>query len=122
MGYALSGYSGHHGDDFGDVSLIDCHSALVEFLFPTLLGLLQFGLKSFLLVTVVSRFFKVLGLYGLELVGLCFGNALLKFFYFFGSIHFSDVNAGAGFIHGINGFVGEKAVTDVSVGECHACS
>ena len=77
LGNALSWHSGHHGDNLGDVLLVDCDATTVQFLLPMFLGNSKLMLELFLLVTVTGCTLKVLSLYGLELVVLGLGDALL---------------------------------------------
>ena len=89
----MSRHTGHHGNNLGDVALIDGHTAAVQFSFPFVLGFLQFGFELLLLVAVACCALKVLSLNGFELVFLGFGDALFQFFNLLGCVHLGDMHA-----------------------------
>ena len=99
------------------MTLVDGHTTAVKLLFPALLGHSELFFEFLLLVTIAGGTLKVLGLNGLEFVGLGFGNAFLQVFNLLGSVYLSDMYARSGLVHRIDGLVGEETVADVAVGQ-----
>ena len=120
LGDALHGHARHHGDDFGHVLLRHRLAVADGVVFPCLFDSLEAVEDLHLFVAIHACLLELLLGDGGFLVLADLFEAFFQLGDFTRHVDVLDVDAGTGFVQGIDGLVGQVTVAEITVGELHA--